>query len=78
MIQFRLTVSIRIVDAVINDPELSNLWINIYTSHNPYAFDDAMCIPAILPPDQFHLAGKILVNHRVVKDQKSVGCLDNL
>jgi len=78
MLQLRFSITIWVIDTVINDPELIGLRIDIHTSHNTNAFDDPVRIPAILAPHQFDFVGIILVNHGVIKNQKSIWCLDNL
>ncbi len=78
MIQFGFSITIRIINTVINDPELIGLWIDIHTSHNTNALDNPVRIPAILAPNQFDFARKILIDHGVIKNQEPVRCSDNL
>ena len=52
--------------------------IHIHTGDNPNAFDDSMRIATVLASHQFDLMRIILVGYRIVEDQKSCGCLDDL
>jgi len=72
MIQFRFTVVFRVVNTVVNDPELVDLRVNVNTSYYTNALDDAMRIAAVLPSYQFHVARKVLVYHSVIENQKSI------
>src|SRR4030066_2568750 len=75
MIQLRLAISIGIVDPIINNPKLVRRWVDIHTSHYTDPFDHATCIPAILSLNQLNLVRIVLVNHRIVKHDISVGIL---
>lgn len=78
MIQFRFAVSRRIIDPIINDPKLIQFRIDIHTSHDPDAFDNAMRISTVLPPHQLNVVREVLVRHRIIKDQKPFWRLNNL
>ena len=72
MIELGLAIAVRIVNAVINDPMLLRLRINIHAGHHANALDDAMRIATVLAPYQFNLMRKILVNDRIVKHNVSL------
>lgn len=68
---FALAISIWIVNAVINDPELVGFRIDIHANDNIDAHDDAMLIVAVLPPYQFDVPRKALIQHGIIKDHKT-------
>src|SRR5271157_4265552 len=70
MLQLGLAVSLRIIDAIINDPELVQDRVDIHAGDHPDPFDHLMRIPAVLLPHQFDRLREVFVNHRVDKDQK--------
>lgn len=77
-VQLGLAVSIRVIDAVVNDPELIDLWIDVDTGDNTDTLDDFMNIATVLTSNQFDASGKVLVNDCVVKNQETIGRLHDL
>jgi len=73
MIQFALAITIRIINPIINDPELLRFWIDVNHS-NP--FDNAMRVATVLP--QHNLIRSAFVQHRVIKHRIALGHLLDL
>ena len=67
MIQLGLAIPVRIINALVDDPELVQHGIDIHTGHHPNSFDDPVCISAPLAPHQIHLEREILIHNRVIK-----------
>jgi hypothetical protein len=78
MIQLGLAISLRIIDAIVNDPELIRSGIDIHTSYHAHSFDNPMRISTPLPPHQIHLEREILVHDRVIKHQVPIRSLFHL
>ena len=78
MVQLGLAVPFRVIDAVVNDPELIDLRIDVDTGDNANALDDFMNIATVLFSNQFDVSGKVLVNHCVIKNQETIGRLNHL
>ena len=55
MIQFCLTITVWILNTVIDIPELVYLWIDVHTSHHTDPFDDTVCVPTVLTSHQFNI-----------------------
>lgn len=72
MIQFCLPVSLWVINPIVNDPELINFGVDINTGHHPDPFDHHMRVTAVLSPDQFDPLRRTLVDHCVIKYQKSI------
>jgi hypothetical protein len=70
MIQFGLSIPVRIINPVVDHPELVYFGIDVDTRYDPHPVDQAMRIPAVLLAHQFDLGGKVLIDHRVIKHQK--------
>ena len=49
MIQFGLAVALRVINPIVDDPELLKLWVDVHARHHPNALDNVVGIPAILP-----------------------------
>ncbi len=73
MVQFAFAIALRIIDAVVNDPELVKDRINVHAAHRPNAFDHAMRVTALVLSHQFKLRRGVLVQHRIIKHQIRVG-----
>ena len=74
----RKPISVRIINAVVNDPKLIQLGVDVHASHDADAFDDIMRIAAILPPHQLNLVREVLVCDRIVEDDETFGRLNDL
>ena len=74
MIQLGFAIAVRIINAVINDPELVDLRIDIHTGYDTYTLDNSMGIATVLMPNQFNIFRKILVNHGIIKNNETIGC----
>jgi hypothetical protein len=55
MIQFGFAVAIRIINSVVNDPNLVGFWVDRHTRHYADAFDHSMGIAVVLSSYQFNL-----------------------
>ena len=53
MVKFGLAISSGIVNAIVNDPKLIDLWVDVHARHDADALDDRVGIPAVLTPYQF-------------------------
>ena len=78
MVKFCFAISVWIVNSIIDDPKLIQFRIHIHTGNNANAFDDSMCISAVLTSHQLNLMRKILVSNRIIEDDKSCWGLNNL
>ena len=71
MIQFALAIPLRVVNPVVNDPELIRFRVDVDTRHHSNPLDNAMSISTVLPSHQFDLEGGIVIQHGVVKGDVS-------
>lgn len=78
MVKFTLAVESRVIDAVVNQPKIVKLGIDVNASHHTDSFDDAMSIAAVLPPDQLNGKGLVLIEYRVIKNYIPVLYWNNL
>src|SRR4051794_2928379 len=78
MLELCLAIASRVIDTVVDDPELIADGIDIHACDHANAFDHPMGVTAILPPHQIDAFGEVLVNHRVVKDEIALRRLDYL
>ena len=78
MVKFALAVPRRAIDAVVDQPKIVELRINVNTSHHANSFDDAVSIATVLPPNQLNGKGMVLIEYRVIKNHIPVHCLANL
>jgi hypothetical protein len=62
MVKFALPIPIRVVNAIVDDPELVKLRVNIHARHHPDAFDDGVGIAAVLPAYQLDLEGAVMIS----------------
>ena len=69
VIQLGFAVPVRVIEPIIQEPELVRLGIDIDTGHDADALDDGFGIATPLPPHQFNGKGVVLIQHRVIKDQ---------
>jgi len=72
MVLLALAISVRIIDTVIDDPELIDRWIDVYTCHHANPFDHLMGIASVLASDQLDAFDEVLVEHGVIKHEKTV------
>lgn len=70
MVQLAAAIPVRIIDAVINDPELLGIGIDIDTGDN--AFDDFFLIAAPLATNQFNGKGIAFVKNRIVEKDVAI------
>jgi len=78
VIKFAFAISVWIINPIVNDPKLIHVRVDVYTSDDPDAFGDSVCIATVLAAHQLNLLRKVLVGHRSIKDQKAVWHLDSL
>jgi len=72
VIEFGFAVTVRIVNAVIDDPVFAALRIHVEAVHYADALDDAVSVAAVLPSHQLDLVRKILVGHGIVEHDTAV------
>jgi hypothetical protein len=72
VIQLSFAIAIRIINAIVNDPELVYLRIDVHTGNDTDALDDLMGIATVLASNQVDVSGKILVNHGVIENNETV------
>lgn len=51
MVEFALAITVRVKDAVVDQPECFRFRVDIDTGDNADATDDAVCIPTVLATD---------------------------
>lgn len=78
VIEFALAVSVWVVNPIVDDPKLIQVRIDIHTSDDPDALDDALCVSAVLPSHQFDCMRVVLVGHRIIEDKKPLWGLNDL
>ena len=71
VVQLAFAVAVGVVDAIVNQPELVGLGLDIHTSHDPDAFDDGFGVAAILGAHQFDGKRGVFVEHGIVKHHKA-------
>ncbi len=71
-IELVFSVTPRVVKMKINDPVRINIGVDVNAVHNPDAFDQAMRVAAVLAWHQLNVMGKILVQHRVIKNNIAI------
>jgi hypothetical protein len=69
MVKFSQAIAVRIKDAVVNDPELFGLRIDINAGHDADALDNGVSIAAVLATHQFDGKRIVFIRHRVIKEQ---------
>lgn len=78
MVQLALTVSIGVVQAVVHDPVLPAVRIDVQTVHHAGALDQAMCIATVLASHQLDIVRVVLVQNRIVKDDAAAWRRDDI
>jgi len=78
MIQFAFPVAVRIIDAIINNPELIQFRIHVHAGQDPDPTDNAMFVAAILLARRSNLTRILFIQHRVIKYYVAVRRSDNL
>nr|VFJ92382.1 MAG: hypothetical protein BECKH772A_GA0070896_100431 [Candidatus Kentron sp. H]VFK05249.1 MAG: hypothetical protein BECKH772B_GA0070898_105552 [Candidatus Kentron sp. H]VFK08001.1 MAG: hypothetical protein BECKH772A_GA0070896_108021 [Candidatus Kentron sp. H] len=48
MVEFSFSVSVRVVDSIIDQPELVDSRVNVNIGYNANAFDNSLSVPAVL------------------------------
>ena len=61
MVKFAFAIGVFVIDAVVNEPILLRLWIDVNTVNDTDALDDAMGVTTILMVNQFDFMAVILV-----------------
>ena len=69
VIELRLPVLIGGVDPVVDDPEPVGLGVDVDAVDHADAADDALGVPAPLPPRRLDLARVVLVEHGVIEEE---------
>ncbi len=67
VVKFGFPIALRVVNPVVDQPELISCGMNVDTRDHPNAFDYGTCIAAVLPSHQRNRKRGLLVQHRVVK-----------
>src|SRR5260370_42108407 len=67
VIEFGFAVTVRIVNAVIDDPVFAALRIHVEAVHYADALDGAVSVAAVLPPHQLDLVRKSLVGPGILE-----------
>jgi len=78
VIELRLAVAGRVVDAVIDDPVFAALRVHVDAVHHADALDQAVSVAAVLSPHELDLVRKILVGDRVIEHDAAVVMRDDL
>ncbi len=78
MVELALAVPIRVINAIVNDPELVGVGGNVDTRHHPNPFDNGVGIAAVLPSHQFDLDRTLVIQHGVVERQVAACTPDDL
>ena len=78
MLQFGFAISRRIINAIVDNPELVEIGIDVDTRHHAHPFNDPVGISASLPPHQIHFEREILIHDGVIKHQVAAGGLLHL
>src|SRR5437763_10795747 len=78
VIEFGFAIALRVVNAIINHPKLVGLRIDINASDHTDAFDDVVSVATILPPHEFDLERVVLIQDRVIKEDKALWGDDQL
>ena len=68
MVDFRLSISVRVIEAIIYHPKLIRFGIDIYARDDTYTANDAFGVTAPLAADKTNVLGIILVQHRIIKE----------
>lgn len=72
MIELAFAIPVGIVDAVIDDPVLACLGIDVHAVDQADTFDKPVCITGKLQPHQFDLVREVLVQHRVIENHETM------
>jgi hypothetical protein len=67
VIEFAVAIAVRIINPVVNPPELVGLGIDLDTGPPPDAFDHGLGIVTVLMTHQLNGKGAILVQDRIIK-----------
>ena len=73
VVQFALTVLVRVEDAVVNYPELLSTRVDVHTCYQAYASDHTLFVAAPLPTHHLDVGSKAVVQHCIVKDHVGLG-----
>ena len=69
VVEFGFAIPVRVIEPIIQQPELVGVGIDIDTSDHANAFDRGFGIAAPLSADQFNRKGVVLIEDRIIKDQ---------
>ena len=78
MIELGLAIALRVEDAVIDDPILSRIGIDVQAVDHANALDQAMLVAAVLQANQLDGVGMLLVQDGVIEHQAAAWRLDNI
>lgn len=78
MIDFGLSVDLRVVDSIVDAPELIGLWIDVDAGYDADAPDHALFVAAPLASDCLDFSGVVFVQNRVVEKQVALLGRDDL
>jgi hypothetical protein len=78
MVEFGLAITVGIIDAIVDEPELVGLRIDVDTGHDPNPFDHGAGVATILPPDQLDDKRVVLIEDSIVKNDVAPRCGDHI
>jgi hypothetical protein len=67
MIHFALAIPFRVINPIIDDPELIVVWVDVAPRHHAYPFDNAMSLSTVLPSQQFDFEGGVMIHQVSLK-----------
>lgn len=73
LIKLRFAIAIGVINAIINDPKLVGLGVDINAGDDADAFDDVVGIATVLAAHQVNLEGVVLIQDRVIEDDIALG-----
>lgn len=71
MIELGLAVTIGFIDAVVDDPILTTVGVDVETVGNADVLNNAICIAVVLAAHQLNAAGVVFIQDQVIKNGTS-------
>ena len=78
MVEFSFSVSVRVVDSIIDQPELVDSKVNVNIGYKANAFDNSLTVPAVLVSDQFNLRAIALIRYRIIENYVTLVTCNNI
>lgn len=69
MVKLTVAVTVRVVQAIVDDPKLSSAGIDVEATNQTDAANDTVFVATILPPNQLNGLAKAFVQHGIIKQQ---------